>query len=475
MKSSMNIGMRQSHKIIMTQTLRQSIEMFQLSTVELAELINREFLENPLLEELNTTIDTDTSEEDINRSLNDEDVDPLSMENEIYTSPDTIHSADSADFDRRRAFIENAVSATESLNDHLLWQARMTAANNREYRLYERIITLLDENGFLPGNWRSMVRFSDAGRIIEIIRGFDPVGCATGSVIESLLAQARYYYPDDMLLHNMIADYFHEIEKLDWAGIAKGTGQHVNAVIEKSRLLQNLNPYPGSAFASKTIKYIIPDIEVKLIDGEILLSINDDWLPAIGINSYYESLIAKKNSSKEEREYLTAKLQSAKAFIKNISTRRETILKVSMSIMSRQREFLEKGPGHLRYLTHHDITGETGVHESTVSRVASNKFVQTSWGVFELKYFFVSKIKSSQGDNSGNSSSDRVKGLLLEIIQEEDPNNPCNDEEIASKLKEKGVIVARRTIVKYRGMLNIPYSGKRKKINMIKSEVLHEN
>ncbi|NLV66760.1 MAG: RNA polymerase factor sigma-54 [Spirochaetes bacterium] len=469
MKSSMNKGMRQSHKIIMTQTLRQSIEMLQLSTVELAELINSEFLENPLLEELNTTIDTDTLEEGLNRNLSGEEEDTLRMEKEIYTNPDSIRSTDGTDFDRRRAFIENAVSVTESLKDHLLWQARMTAADEREYSLYEQIITLLDENGFLPGNWRDMTRFSDAGRIIEVIRGFDPEGCATGDVKEGLLVQARYFYPDDMLLHNMIADYFHEIEKLDWGGIAKATGQHVNVVIEKSRLLQNLNPFPGSAFASKEIKYIIPDIEVKLVDGEILLSINDDWLPAIGISSYYESLIAKKNSGKEERDYLTAKLQSAKSFIKNISTRRETILKVSMSIMSRQREFLEKGPGHLRYLTHHDIAGETGVHESTVSRVASNKFVQTSWGVFELKYFFVSKIKSSQGDNSENSSSDRVRGLLLEIIQGEDPGNPYNDEELASKLKEKGVIVARRTIVKYRNMLNIPSSGKRKKINMIKS------
>ena len=294
------------------------------------------------------------------------------------------------------------------------------------------------------------------------------MGCAVTDVKECLLVQASCYYPDDRLLHGIIQDHFHEIEKLDWAGIAKTTGQNVNVIIEKSRLLQNLNPYPGSAFSSKEIKYIIPDIEVKLVDGEILLNLNDDWIPAIGISSYYEGLVAKRNSSKEEHEYLTGKLQAARAFIKNISTRRETIFKVAMSIMSRQRDFLEKGPGHLKYLTHHDIADETGVHESTVSRVSSNKFVQTSWGVFELKYFFVSKIKSSQGENGENNSSDRVRGLLLEIIQGEDPGNPFNDEELAARLKEKGVIVARRTIVKYRDMLNIPSSGKRKKINMIK-------
>lgn len=453
----------------MTQTLRQSIEMLQLSTVELAELINNEFLENPLLEELNTTIDTDVLEEGLNRSLSGEEEDSMRMEKEIYTNPDSLRSAEGTDYDRKRSFIENAVSVTESLKDHLLWQARMSAADEHEYNLYQEIITLLDENGFLPSDWRDLIKSADAVRIIETIRGFDPVGCAVSEVGESLLVQAVYFYPDDRLLHNIIQNHFHEVEKLDWTGIAKVTGQHVNVIIEKSRLLQNLNPYPGSAFASKEVKYIIPDIDVKLIDGEILLNLNDDWLPSIGISSYYEGLIAKRNSRQDEREYLTGKLQSAKAFIKNISTRRETIFKVAMSIMSRQREFLEKGPGHLKYLTHHDIADETGVHESTVSRVSSNKFVQTSWGVFELKYFFVSKIKSSQGENGENNSSDRVRGLLLEIVQGEDPGNPFNDEELAARLKEKGVIVARRTIVKYRDMLNIPSSGKRKKINMIKS------
>lgn len=469
MKSGMNTGIKQSHKIIMTQTLRQSIEMLQLSTVELAELINREFLENPLLEELNTTIDTDILEEGLNRNLSGEEEDSLRMEKEIYTNPDSLRSAEGTDFDRKRAFIENAVSVTESLKDHLLWQARMTAHDEQEYVLYEEIITLLDENGFLPADWSGMIKSPDAVRIAKSIRSFDPAGCAVTEVRESLMEQALYFYPDDKLLHNMIADHFNEIENLDWAAIAKTTGRHVNDIVEKSRLLQNLNPYPGSAFASKEIKYIIPDIDVKLVDGEIILNLNDEWVPEVGISSYYEGLIAKRNSGREEREYLNGKLQAARAFIKNISTRRETIFRVAMSIMSRQRDFLENGPGHLRYLTHHDIAGETGVHESTVSRVASNKFVQTSWGVFELKYFFVSKIKSAQGENGENSSSDRVRGLLLEIIQGEDPARPYNDEELTIKLKEKGVTVARRTIVKYRDMLNIPSSGKRKKINMIKS------
>ncbi len=470
MKSGLNTGIRQSRTIIMTQSLRQSIEMLQLSTVELAELINNEFLDNPFLEEIEETIEVDTLEDGISRKLSGNDDEASgSMEEEIYINPDTLRSAEGGDYDRNRSFIENAVSTTESLKEHLLWQARMSAADEDDFTQYEEVITLLDENGFLPSGWRETLRFSDAERIIKSIREFDPAGCAVEDVKESLLVQALYYYPDEKILHNMIENHFHDIEKLDYSNIARITGQHVNVIVEKSRLMQNLNPHPGSSFASREIKYIIPDIDVKLIDGEIVVTLNDDWLPGIRISRYYQGLLERKDSMKDQQDYLNAKFQSAKYFIKNISTRRETILKVAVSIMARQREFLEKGPGHLKYLTHHDIAGETGVHESTVSRVSTGKYVQTPWGVFELKYFFVSKIKTAQQSENGNNSSDRVRGLLLDIIQSENPDHPYNDEELVAILKEKGVAVARRTIVKYRDMLNIPSSSMRKKINMIKS------
>lgn len=470
MKSSLNTGIRQSQKIIITQSLRQSIEMLQLSTVELAELINQEFLENPLLEETDSVSGTDTLEDDLNRKLSgDDDGYSSLMEEEIYTSPDTVKSADGSEDDRKRSFIENAVSTSVSLKDHLLWQARMTAGDEAEYYRFEEVITLLDENGFLPANWRDYLKPGEIENIVTTIQSFDPVGCATDSIKESLLVQAINFYPDDKILHDMIENYFRDIEKLDYANIAKVTGWNISVIVEKSRLLQNLNPYPGSSFASKEIKYIIPDIEVKLVEEEIVITLNDDWLPGIRISPYYRNLITRKEAGKEQNDYLTAKLQSAKSFLKNISTRRETIFKVAVAIMERQREFLEMGPGHLKYLTHHDIAEETGVHESTVSRVSAGKYVQTSWGVFELKYFFVSKIKTAQKNEEGNNSSDRVRGLLLEIIASENPENPFNDEELVVILKERGVAVARRTIVKYRDMLNIPSSNMRKKINMIKS------
>lgn len=471
MKSGINLGMKQSQKLVMTQSLRQSIEMLQLSTVELAELINREFLENPLLEEIQEAGETTHLEDGLNLNLSGDENDPSSsMEEEITLNPDIPAPSSGSDVERKQSFIENAVSSVESLKDHLLWQARMTAADQEEFIIYEEIITLLDPNGFLPQGAVPDNSADPYGRIISSISQFDPVGCAAPGVRESLLIQALYYYPEEVMLHQMIEKYFHEVEHLDYGTIAKAAGQSVNTILEKNRLLQNLNPFPGSSYSTKEIKYIIPDIDVKLIEGEIVITLNDEWIPGIGISSYYEGLLSRRDINKEQHDYLNAKLQSARAFMRNISTRRETILKVASAIMARQREFLDMGPGHLRYLTHHDIAEETGVHESTVSRVSSSKFVQTSWGIFELKYFFVSKIKSSQESDEGNSSSDRVRGLINEIVASENPESPYNDEEIASILREKGVTVARRTIAKYRDMLNIPSSAVRKRINMIKPE-----
>jgi len=391
------------------------------------------------------------------------------MEEEILYNPDVMKTAEGSDDFKKQSFIENAVSQGETLKDHLLWQARMTAASSEEMALYEKVITLLDHNGFLPQDWQKVLDGEGIHRILETVRRFDPAGCAVSDVRESLLVQAMHFYPHETVLHLMIEKYFHEVERLDYAGIARASGQNVNTIIEKNRLLQGLNPFPGSAYSSKEIKYVIPDIDVKLLDGEIVITLNDDWVPAVRINSYYEGLLSRSTLDKEQYEYLSGRLQSAKAFVRNISTRRETILKVTTSIMARQRDFLEKGPGHLRYLTHHDISDELGIHESTVSRVSSGKYVQTSWGIFELKYFFVSKIKSSRESDSAEGSSDRVRGLILEIIGSEDPLNPYNDEQIVSILREKGVAVARRTIAKYRDMLKIPASGMCKKINMIKS------
>jgi len=445
--------------------------MLQMTNLELSEMISQEFLENPLLEEITSSQDEDYLEEKVNKNINGDEGDAGdSPEKNIYDDPNESGlNKHYEDEDRNRLFIENAVTTKESLKEHLLWQATMTAGTAKELSLYEEIITMLDDDGFLKENIFNSISAENKSEIIKSIQNFDPVGCAAFSINESLCIQSRYYFPEDTILHSMLTDHFSDLEKLDYGKISKDLSVPESVVIEKSKILHNLNPFPGRSYSGKESKPVIPDVEVKIVDDEIIVTLNDDWVPGIKLSTYYINLLKKKSIDKEQREYLNSRLQGAMALLKNISSRRDTILKVTSAMMMNQKEFLQKGPGHLKYLTHHDIAAEVNVHESTVSRVSSGKYLQTPWGVFEMKYFFVSRLKNPGENNDDDQSSDKVKGMIQEIINSENPDNPVSDEEVVNLLKEKGITVARRTIAKYRDILNIPASNKRKKINMIKS------
>lgn len=478
MAVSLNVGLKQTQKLVMTQSLKQAIELLQLSTLELSERIAAELMENPVLEEVSQSLPVPEMETPLAGAVGDsplegEEIGFNEKEEQFQefsdASDDGYHNH--FDEDRKRDFIENAVAVQETLAEHLLWQARMVAPDAASLELFENIITSLDRNGFLTGGLDDFViadRFTSAAvrETVETIRLFDPVGCAAGNVRESLLIQARCYFTGDMVLHRLIEEHFEDLEKLNYEKIGRSLGLSVQEILEKSKLLHNLEPFPGRRFSTKENRYIVPDIEVRFLDGEILVTLNDDWVPAIRINSYYMDLIRKKNVEKKLKEYIQDKLQSARYLIKNITSRRDTIIKVVKAIMEHQSGFLRKGPGHLKPLTHIEIAQEIGMHESTVSRVTSNKFVQTSWGVFELKYFFVSRLKTS--NKSEEPSSDNAMKLIKDIISGENPVHPFSDEEIVDMLMKTGITVARRTIAKYRGILNIPSSTRRKKINLLK-------
>ncbi len=482
MAVSIKVGLQQTQKLALTQSLRQSIEMLQLSTLELAETIAQELLENPVIEEADTAAlpSIDMNEESLiarvsQRLSGDDSVFDRREENDVNfaDSSDSGYSGGFDEEDRKRKFLENAVTQEETLKEHLLAQARLAATTEKEFALFESIITSIDDSGLLADDVEKIAAENSISAeavkdLIAVIGGFDPVGCGAPSVRESLLLQAAFMYPADSLLKTIISEYFREMERLDYEKIARSLSITLADVIEKSRLVHTLTPFPGRQFSMKGIRYIIPDVEVRYVAGEIVVAINDDWIPQIGINTYYINLLKKKNIDKKLKEYIKDKLQSARHLLKNISSRRDTIVKVVSAIMDHQREFLVRGHGHLKPLTHAEIAAEVGLHESTVSRVTSNKFVQTNWGVFELKFFFVSKIKS---DNAEEHSSDRVMSLIKDIVAGEDQENPLSDEEILDRLRNAGINLARRTIAKYRGVLQIPSSTMRKKLNMIRSEV----
>jgi len=476
MKTSLNIGLKQTQKLIMTQSLRQSIEILQMSTVELSEKIDQEFLENPFLEELVSQQTENPVEAVLNRNLSGDENSEIkkSDENDIFAdSSDNGFIRTGGDEDKNRSFIENVVKEKEGLIEHLMWQARMTAGDEISYSLYEEFVTSLNEDGFYDiSALNELIGKYGQVPVLEMkksVQSFDPIGCGTSGVSETLIVQSRILFKDDKVLLDMVEKYYDYILKLDYASIAKKMSLPLEHIIEKSKLLHNLNPFPGRLYSSSDVRFVVPDVDVKLVDGEIIVSANDDWIPRIKLSSYYTRLLKEKKLDDKQKEYLNEKLQSAKALMRNITHRRDTIKSVVTSIMDRQRDFLEKGPGNLNYLTHHDVSEEVGVHESTVSRVANSKFVQTSWGTFAIKYFFVSRIKSKNGDVDEDHSSDVVKNKISQIIDDENPESPYSDEAIVNLLKEAGLSVARRTVAKYRGVLNIPSSNKRKRLNMIKS------
>ena len=479
MAVSLQLGLKQHQRLVLTQSLKQAIELLQLSTLELSERINEELLNNPVLEEADETADVygpgegealDSINENLSgneSALNRED-DQISKYGDISETAYTPTAED----DRKRAYLESVVAQPESLPDHLLWQAHLVARDEKEMKVFESVITSLNENGFFTEDKSGIAReLSVPAELVDAVVSkvnlFDPVGCAAVDIRETLLIQAGYFYPDDQVIHKILADYFLELENLNYEKIARGVNRSVAEVIEKSKLIQGLDPFPGRQYSTREARYIVPDIEVKYIEDEIIVTMNDDWIPSLRINSYYLDVMRKKSTDKKLREYIQDKLHSARYLLRNISSRRETIIKVVTAIMEAQKDFLLKGPGNLRALTHVDIAERIGMHESTVSRATSNKFVQTSWGVFELKYFFVSKLKSS---NVTEQSSDQVMNLIRNLIDNEDQQNPMSDEDIVSILGKNGINVARRTISKYRSVLDIPPSSKRKKINMIKRE-----
>lgn len=482
MAVSIKIGLQQTQRLALTQSQLQSIELLQLSSIDLAEAVSRELLENPILEEEYSAAVPQPPggdvimAEGVSRELSgDESVYSRHEEKSqnYEDSSDSGYSTAHGDDDRARSYIENAVAQEETLKGHLLSQARMVSRDSEELALFESIITSIDERGLLQATVEEIARGQNLSEeavreAVRTIAFFDPPGCAAPTMSESLLFQAESRYPDDRLLHDILRDHFTGLERLDYEGIARALSVSVEEIIEKTRLIHTLTPFPGRQFAVKDVRYIVPDAEVRYVDGEILITINDDYVPPIRINRYYVDLMKKKNIDKNLREFIKDRVQSARSLLRGISSRRDTIARVTAAVMRRQGGFLLKGPGNLRPLTHMEIADELGLHESTVSRATSNKFVQTPWGVFELKYFFASKLRR---DDPDGLSSDMIMSLVREIVAGEDSENPLNDDGILAVLDKRGIRLARRTIAKYRGILGIPPSNKRKKLNKLRSGV----
>jgi len=477
----MALEIRQSLKLsqqpIMTPQLQQAIKLLQLSRMELMDLVRQEQEENPILEEViepsreiepsdanyetQTTPSTETKEE----------------REQEFGLPEMDWRADDhswgaargsgSEEDDDRPTFESFLTKKATLSDHLLWQLRLNPFSEEERIIGTLVIGNLNEDGLLqvsPEEIASQNGFdlNTVQKAIEKIQAFDPLGVAARDLRECLLIQAQQIYPGEQLLQKMIRDHLGQLAKRNYQAVARELGVSLEEIHRSTRLIGELDPRPGRRFSDENIPYITPDVYVFKVGDDYVVMLNEDGLPKLRINSYYRSILREPvHSSGEAKDYINEKIRSALWLIKSIHQRQRTIYRVTKSIVRFQREFLDLGVAYLKPMVLKDVAMDVEMHESTISRVTSNKYVHTPQGIFELKYFFNSSINTSRGENIASES---VKEKIRLILAQEDPQKPYSDQELVEILKKQDILIARRTVTKYREMLGVLPSTQRKQI-----------
>ena len=495
-------SLRLSQQLVMTPQLQQAIKLLQLNRLELAETINQELLENPLLE-ISESTTQDTEQEKLDAGAEpDNDLALRSDGQDAEASGDDAADGEAApeppsdrevevdgqvndEFDwenylgeyssggsgyesivredKDAPAYENMVSKPPSLRDHLLEQLSMTGLGPDELRVGEAIIESLDADGYLPLGVEELAQVSGtdtetAERTLKVIQGFDPSGVAARDLRECLLIQAMELYPDDEVVQRIISDHLPDLERRRYQIIVKKLKIDMDQVARALNAIRCLDPRPGQGMNNEQAQYITPDIYVYKVDGEFVIMLNEDGLPKLRVNNFYRESLALGGDA-EAKEYVRGKLRSALWLIRSIHQRQRTIYKVTESIIKFQREFFEKGISKLKPLVLRDVAEDVGMHESTISRVTTNKYMHTPQGVFELKYFFNSGINRFQGQAM---ASEAVKERIRRIIADEDTSKPLSDQVIAEMLEREDIDIARRTVAKYREMLGILPSSRRR-------------
>lgn len=464
----LKLNIKLSQQLVMTPQLQQAIKLLQMSRMELQQTINNELLENPVLEEVVETPDPNIVLENPNAEM-PKDVDD-SWQNYVESydanssTPPSIRSYKNID---DNFSIENLSTRTESLYDHLVWQLKMTGMSKKEEEFGEKIIQNINDDGYIQVEFNELVKDSgltqeEAEEVLLKIQEFDPVGVGARDIKECLLQQVRQLHIKDGKLMSLIKNYLPDLEKRNYQAIAKKLDVSLERVYELAKIVLSLEPKPGRSFSQNEAQYIVPDIYVLKIGNEYVISLNDDGMPRLRISTYYKNIIHDKNTyiKENDKEYINDKLRSAVALIRSIQHRQKTIYKVTEAIVKRQMEFLEHGVSKLKPMILREIAQDVGMHESTVSRVTTNKYVFTPQGIFELKFFFNNPVSSTAGDDVASES---VREKIRQMISDEDPKTPLSDQQIADELKKYNVDIARRTVAKYREMLGLLPSSKRKK------------
>jgi RNA polymerase sigma-54 factor len=478
--------LRLSQQLVMTPQLQQAIKLLQLSRLELADLVQQEIQENPVLEEtveaeedLPREVQADSHDAEAptteaagdvpeNREASDaEKIADIDWQSYADAYPQTGFQGEAREDDERRS-LEGTLTRRETLAEHLEWQLQLSEFTEEERGAAAWIIGNLDEDGYLRADLEEISRRSGVPqdvveKTLRKIQLFDPAGVAARDLRECLLLQIDALKIEEPLVRTLVADHIDALQKRDFRGLSRALGVTIEEVAVAARLVGRLEPRPGRPFGGEDPVYIVPDIYVHKVGDDLHVVLNEDGLPKLRINSLYRDVLARGGVgvAKDTRDYVQDKVRSALWLIKSIHQRQRTIYKVMTSIIKHQREFFDRGVQFLKPLNLRDVAEDIGMHESTVSRVTTNKYAHTPQGIFELKFFFNSSINRVDGDAIASES---VKEKIRRIIQAEDPRRPLSDQRIAEMLRSANIDIARRTVTKYREAMNLLSSTKRRRV-----------
>lgn len=471
-----------AQKLVMTPQLRQAIKLLQLNRLELTDALQAELEQNPLLEEATEEANPVTMSDSLDTEEPAEGVESAVTTKVPGDDPATLAEINWADyantFDSDLSFARETppadapsqfdfISSQPGLKAHMQWQLTDLHLNDQELDITMFIIGNLDRHGFLQADIADICAYAGCSEetardVLRRVQQLDPPGIAARDIRESLLLQLSRKGMEDSLAYRIVSDHMNLLETRNYALIARRTGATVRTVMKEIATITDLTPFPGNEFSNEQINYIVPDVYVFKVDGEYVIQLNNDGLPQLKLSDDYVKLLKqKKDLNPESLGYLRDKQRSAEWFIKSLQQRQRTIYKVMESILKFQKDFFEHGPGHLKPLILRDVAEDISMHESTVSRVTSNKYVHTPQGIFELKYFFSTAVATTDGESV---ASETIRNRIRQLVQSENTAKPLSDNKISEILTRENIQVARRTVAKYRDQLGIlPVKFRRKK------------
>ena len=497
MAQGLQLSQRLTQSLVLAPQLQQSLALLQAPTLELKALVEQELQQNPVLEEapaaemeptekedrepekLAETADPSEPPADLNldpasEKSSGEPVDDFQAEFERLAQLDqewrehfaqtNLPSRPSAEEEERRQFMFDSLVADTSLQEVLLEQVRQSGLPADQWPAAEVIIGNIDDYGYLKATLEEVAAATGLPpervlEVLKVIQTFEPPGVGARDLRECLMLQLERIGQQHTLDYLIINEFMDALGKRRIPEIARGTGTSIDEVQTALERISRLEPRPGRAFLPDNDQYILPEVFVQRSGGDFVVTTNNEHIPHLRISNTYKDLMAQGGNSPEVRNYIREKIRAGKFLIKSLHQRQQTILSIAKEVVHRQRDFMEKGVACLRPLTMVQVAQVVGVHETTVSRAVSGKYMQTPQGIFEMKYFFTAGIQTASGDGLSNTS---VKDMIAEIFKKEDPTKPLSDQEVVKMLQEKGIVIARRTVAKYRTELNILPSNLRK-------------